>query len=142
MLGRNKTQDLPNIVYGIVSKIKSLDKKYIEELQKKYDYISGSTYNYPADLTDVLYDLSVYIVNHVNKEISGETIMAAVESVYRKTKVFSEDKIEMELERTKDINKKLYEISFPNRKRIYPDEHVETEEYHNKFDFDSVEKTI
>ena len=144
LLEKNKKDpifDLKHVVHELVSTIKIMDVKFIDELTKKYNYLQGDLYQYPDDVSDVLYDLGNYIVDHVNKEISGETIMQAVSEVYRKCHVFPEDRIQYEIEKTIKDNKVRQASSFPKRNKYYADGTiVEDSEYKNKFDFANIKE--
>lgn len=136
-------KDLKYIVKDIVEEIRTLDNDVFNKIRSKYDFIDKGTYSYPDDLNDLLYELGNYIVNNVNKEISGETIMSAVEAVYRYTNIYPEDKIEAELERTKEVNRERQVKCFPPRHKYYADGCVEEDStWYNKFDIHSSEKVI
>ena len=136
-------QDIKSIVKDIIDNIKVLDNNYYNELKSKYNCTFTSSYDYPNDVTELLADIGKYLVNHVNKEISGNTIMKAVEEVYRKCNIFPEEQIEFELEKTKQLNKDRQEKCFPPRHKYYKDGNVEYDiEWYNKFDIDCNEKVI
>lgn len=136
-------KDLSDIVYSLVNILEKIDSNFISCMKAKYNFIGESKYKYPDDLTDLLFDLGNYIVNHVNKEINGETIMKAVEVIYRTTGIFPEDRINEELEKTKEINRERQVKCFPPRRKYYSDGHVEEDvNWYNKFDLDEHKKTM
>lgn len=111
----NKTTDklLGEAVQYLVSTIKALDSSYYQQLVTKYPFIKDERYN--KDLNDLLYDLGQYITNHVNKEISGETIMLAVSNVYKNAYGLNEEECHKKLLTTIEENKLMQVKAFPKR---------------------------
>ena len=136
-------ESVKDIVYCLIDRLKKMDSNFIEQLKNRYSFIDNYSYKYPDDLSDLLYELGEYLLQHVNKEISGEIIMQGVEQVYRSANVFPQEKIEEELQRTIAINKKVYDFYFPKRTKYYADGHVEEDStWHNKFDLHENKKIM
>lgn len=113
--------------------ITPLDPFYIEKLKNKYSFISED--KWPENITDLIYDLGQYILNHVNKEIKGETIIEAVGNVYKKAYGYTEEEWQTKRDEIIYINKKRQEILFPLRYKFNTDgsqEIIANEK--NKFD--------
>ena len=136
-------ESIKDIVSSLIERLKKLDFNFINQLKNNYSFIDDYSYKYPDDLTDLLYELGDYILKHVNNEISGEIIMEGVLNVYRSTFVFPPEKIDDELKRTKEVNKKVYDFYFPKRVKYYANgEVIEDSSWHNKFDLDENKKII
>ncbi len=132
-----------DIAYKLIKRLEKLDSNFINQLKNKYPFIDNYSYKYPNEISDLLYDLGSYILKHVNRTIDGRTILNGIEEVYRATNMFPEEKIEEELQRTIEVNKKVYAFYFPKRYITYQDGHVEEDSnWHNKFDLEINEKTI
>lgn len=131
---------LKNLSYrinDIIELIKQIDVDYIKKISKKYDYLDKHYLNWPEDITDLIYDLGKYIVSHVNKSISGDTIMSAVEQVYRHSYGYSEDMLQQKLIEIIKSNKERQDNVFPKRYKEYLDGRKEVYENEtNKFDLE------
>ena len=133
--GNGSENSLMSIIKGLVSIICSLDYKYVEGLKGKYTFIDD--YNWPSDITDLIYYLGEYVVGHVNKEISGETIMSAVRNVYKNAYGYSEEECDKKIEKVILENKDRQEKAFPKRYRIDSDSNSEViMNDKNKFDIE------
>lgn len=136
-------ESVKDIVFCLIDRLKEMDSNFIEQLKRRYSFIDDYSYKYPDDLTDLLYDLGEYLLQHVNKKISGEIIMQGVEAVYRSANVFPQEKIEEELQRTIAVNRKVYDFYFPKRTKYYADGRVEEDStWYNKFDLDGNKKIM
>ena len=136
-------ESVKDIIFCLIERLKKMDSNFIEQLKNRYSFIDDYSYKYPDNLTDLLYELGEYLLQHVNKEISGEIIIRGVEEVYKSTNIFPQEKIEEELQRTIAVNKKVYDFYFPKRTKYYADGRVEEDStWYNKFDIDSSEKVI
>ena len=135
----DKTID--NFIKDLIKKyLEKLDNNYINKLKEKYQYIDS--YSWPEDINDLIYEVGEYVVNHVNKEISGQTIVEAVSNVYKNAYGYSEEECNIKIQEMINQNKNRYERSFPKRYKINSDgtkEVIMNEQ--NKFDIDYVEKT-
>lgn len=118
-----------------------LDKTFIEMLKNKYSFIGE--YSWPEDVSDLIYDLGEYIVSHVNKEISGSTIIEAVSNVYKEAYGFDEEEMKVILPKIIEENKNRQEKVFPKRYRIdeFGNKEVIMNE-NNKFDIEVESKTM
>ena len=88
-------------------------------------------------LNTIFEDLGHYIVSHVNKKISSETIFTAVTNVYKNGYGFSDEEIRKIIPKVIEDNKKVQSQTFPLRYKI--DSENNKEEYdnvENKFDMD------
>lgn len=124
----------------INDQIKPLDPNYIEQLKNKYSFINKYKWPKNQDITDLIYDLGEYIVNHVNKEIKGETIIEAVGNVYQKVYGYKEEEWENKKEQLIEENKERQSKSFPKRYRTNDNgfEEVIMNEK-NKFEFNDTD---
>ena len=119
--------------------LEKLDSKYINKLKEKYQYIDS--YSWPEDINDLIYEVGEYVVNHVNKEISGQTIVEAVSNVYKNAYGYSEEECNIKIQEMINQNKTKYEKAFPKRYKINNDgtkEIIMNEQ--NKFEIDYEEK--
>lgn len=147
LIGRNQEKVgaifscLKDIVYDLIEKIKKLDESYIKSLELRYPFISGIKSQFPDDVSFLLEEVGSYIVEHVNKEVSGKTIMEAVETMYRELNVFPEDRIDIELETIREDNSERQAKAFPPRHKYYADGTVVYDaEWHNKFVYEDEKK--
>ena len=129
--------NIKNLVNDLINnQINLLDKTFVEELKNKYSFIDE--YNWPSDINDLLYDLGDYIVKHTNKELSGSTIIDAVENVYKNAYGYNNDELEEKISSVIYDNKKEQEKCFPKRYRTDSDGHEEVYINEiNKFDIDN-----
>ena len=133
--GNGSEDSLMSIIKGLIGITCSLDCKYVEQLKEKYVFIDD--YNWPSDITDLIYDLGEYVVGHVNKEISGETIMSAVRNVYKNAYGYSEEECDKKMEEVILENKERQVWFFPKRYRIDSDGNSEViMNEKNKFDIE------
>lgn len=132
---------LKDIVYDLISKIKQLDISYVKSLESRYPFIYGDKSLFSNDVNSLLGEIGYYILHHVNKEVSGQTIMEAVEAMYRELDVFPNDRIDIELENIRKDNRERQVKAFPPRHKYYADGTVIYDaEWHNKFDFEKEKK--
>lgn len=121
--------------------LKELDSNYINKLKEKYDYIDN--YSWPEDINDLIYEIGEYIVNHVNKEILGQTIIEAVSNVYKNAYGYSEEECQIKIQEIIKQNKTRYETAFPKRYKINSNgtkEVIMNEK--NKFDIEKIENNL
>lgn len=125
----------PFLVEDIINNIKPLDPIFINNLYKKYNIVDK--YSYPDDLSNIIFDLGNYIVSHVNKNVSGDTIMKAVEVIYRHSYGYSEEVLEDKLNEVRQKNKERHDKLFPKRYKMYADGNSEIYDNEtNKFDIE------
>ena len=126
------------ILEDIIEYIKKLDKSYFSLLIKKYPFLNEIFSNDDEnELHNVFYELGEYIVNHVNKEISGDVIMKAVSNVYKDGYGFEDEEIMNIIPKVIDDNVKKQALVFPKRYKIdeYGNKEVIMNEK-NKFDIE------
>jgi len=133
LLDKDEYNSLEDLIYDLIDYIKILDKNYYENLKIKYSYIDDL--KWPLDITDLIYDLGEYIVNHVNKPISGETIINAIKEVYKKVYKYNEDTLNDTINKIININKNKYYKFFSKIYKEYEDGRKELiDNIPNKFD--------
>lgn len=113
----NKEHTNKELIREIINDILlELDKEYIVSLKEKYPYINE--YQWPNDINDLIYEVGEYLVNHVNKEISGEVIIEAVSNVYKNAYGYNEEEYQEKIKETIKVNKDRHEKAFPIRYKI------------------------
>lgn len=116
--------------------IEPLDPVFVRRLQKKYYF--ENEYYLKENLQEVLYIIGTYIVERVNKEISGETIMEAIENVYKKaygqTDADWADEYGIIIEENKIRQEELYPMKYQINKNGVEELVINME---NKFDFNT-----
>lgn len=123
----------------IVNRIKFLDLKEYEKLIEKYTFLTDY-HPWPKDLTDIAYDLGIYICKKVNKEISGDIIMRAVEEVYRHSYGYTEEQLKDVIEEVRERNIRAHNNLFPKR---YKENNDKTEViYENEINKFEKEKNV
>ena len=134
----NRDNKLDRLIEDLIkNKISKLDFKYVEFLKEKYDFLSKGYFNWPKDISDLVYEVGNYLVNHVNKEIPGEVIIEAVSNVYRKSYSYSEEELDVKMREIIAINKERQERSFPVRYNVCEDGSREViNDVKNKFDIE------
>jgi len=141
LLSREKnTKELKNLMWDLITfKLKKLDRQYIDSLKEKYEYLNKGIYSWPDDINDLVYELGVYLVSHVNKEVSGEIIMSAVRNVYKKVYDYYDDELDIKMNEIIEYNKERQKLAFPVRYNVNEDGTKEVVlNSLNKFDFDYV----
>lgn len=121
LLDRNNSslnyKKLKDVIEDLINKeILPLDSQYVKKIKNKYPFINE--YNWPNDITELIYELGIYILDHVNKEISGEIIMEAVENVYKKAYGYSEQQGKIKIASIIEENRIRQEQQFPKRYKI------------------------
>ena len=66
----------------IIKVIEKLDKIFYSELLNKNNYIDKYINEWPDDVTNLVNDLGNYIVLHVNKPLTGETLFKGIKKIY------------------------------------------------------------
>ena len=141
LIGREKGlyKDLKSIIKDLITnQLLPLDKSFVAMIKNKYSFIDS--YRWPEDISSLIYELGEYIVNHVNKEIPGQTIIEAVTSIYRTIYGYSEEELQTIIPKIIEENKKRQSRTFPQR--TYTDssgEIVKITNEKNKFDITSEE---
>ena len=119
LINEEKIVDLLNI-------IKELDLDYYNYLNKKYDIEKPDE--------KMINELSMYIFNHINNEILGDTIMNAVEVVYKHSYGYKEEDLQDKLEEVRNINSKRQNCLFPSKIRVDSDTELDIIVLQNKFE--------
>lgn len=133
---KNDYKDFCNYFKNIIEEVGKLDGKFYNNLKEKYSFITQFGSRWPDDITSLVNDLGVYILNKVNKTISGEKLFSCIRNLYLNNYGYNEDNVDEILESVRKYNKERQEISFPTRKRVNEDgtkEIIMNE--NNKFDF-------
>ncbi len=87
--------------------IKALDLNYYKYLSEKYDIKTIDE--------KMIKDISSYIYNHINNPISGDTIMSAVEVVYKHSYGYQEEDLYKKLEEVRQLNFNRHNCLFPRK---------------------------
>lgn len=106
--------------------IKELDLNYYNYLKNKFDIEKPNQ--------KMLNDLSMYINAYINNDILGDTIMSAVETIYRHSYGYKEEILEEKLEEVRNINSKRQNSLFPSRIRVSSDTEADIIVLQNKFE--------
>ena len=146
--GSNRETVLEHVIDKLIDIIRKLDKKYyLDFLKPKQDYlIFGDVpdeFNYEKYFEQLLNDIAYYILNNVNHEISGETIMSAVENMYRKLNIYDEDTLDSILDDIIDTNIERQNYEFPLRFKTFNNGYSEIyDNTENKFDINRNRKIV
>lgn len=116
LLKRTK-RTLSNIIKELIMRLELLDLNYINNLKKKYTFINDKVW--PKDFTNLIYDLGSYILTKVNKPISSDIIMKAVEVIYRHSYGYKDEDINDVMEIIRDMNGENQCVKFPERYKIH-----------------------
>lgn len=119
LIKAEKIQDLLNI-------IENLDLDYYNYLKKKYNIENPNE--------KMINDLSMYIYNHINNEILGDTIMKAVEVVYKHSYGYKEEDLQDKLEEVRNINSNRQNCLFPSKIGVNNDTELDIIVLQNKFE--------
>lgn len=148
---------LNRLLEELIKYINALDPQYIKELKEKYPNIENLVYSlkespFPfmnnnkeslnRQAKNIIFEIGEHILSKVNKEISGYTIMEAVENVYKNAYGYEVDKLNEKMLQIIKDNKKAQESGFPTRYKINEDgsrEVIMNET--NKFDLEYTKKT-
>lgn len=114
------------ITFSLFEIIKKLDPNYYNYLNNRYDI---NKYN-----KKLVNDISLYIYNRLNNEVLGDTIMAAVEVVYRHSYGYKEEELQDKLEEVRSINSKRQNCLFPSKIRANSDAEADIIFLQNKFE--------
>ena len=128
-LDRNPQKNLSDILRNLTEKLKKLSPNFIQKLEEKYPEMKISYMSWPKE-KEILYDIAQYIITKVNKPVSGETIMYAVNEVYQKAYHLEGEELQNKLFQTLEVNKNMQHLSFPKR--------YKTDEYGNKIELPSI----
>lgn len=139
----NADNNINGIMNDLINILRKLDNEYVNTLLGKYEFIKLSIWDWPKDIESLVYDIGEYLIEHVNKEISGEVIIDAVRVVYEKVYGYSGIKLDNEINRIININKKRQEKMFPVRYNILDDGSKEVYyDVENKFDMKNNERSM
>lgn len=120
-----KKDSIESVIYKILSKIQKLDINYYNSLKSNEKFSPFIEEEKLENLNELLYELGDYLLRRVNKSISGDTIMRAVEVIYRKSYGYNEVDLDRKLNRVRELNMIRQEEQFPKRKIVYSDNREE-----------------
>ena len=127
----------------IIKVIEKLDKKFYSELLNKNNYIDKYINEWPDDVTSLVNDLGNYIVIHVNKPLTGETLFKGIKKIYLNSYGYNEENVMDILEQVREINKQKQEKVFPIRKKLNSDGTIDViMNETNKFEFNLKNKEL
>ena len=127
----------------IIKVIEKLDKKFYSELLNKNNYIDKYINEWPDDVTSLVNDLGNYIVLHVNKPLTGETLFKGIKKIYLNSYGYNEENVMDILEQVREINKQKQEKVFPIRKKLNSDGTIDViMNETNKFEFNLKNKEL
>lgn len=127
----------------IIKVIEKLDKKFYSELLNKNNYIDKYINEWPDDVTSLVNDLGNYIVLHVNKQLTGETLFKGIKNIYLNSYGYNEENVMDILEQVREINKQKQEKVFPIRKKLNSDGTIDViMNETNKFEFNLKNKEL
>ena len=113
-------------IVDLLKVIQNLDINYYNYLKNKF-YLKTSN-------KKMINELAIYIYNHINNEILGDTIMNAVEVVYRHSYGYKEEDLQDKLEEVRKINSKRQNCLFPSKIRVDSDTELDIIVLQNKFE--------
>lgn len=129
------------VILSLIETLEKIDIKFINNLRSKYEFIDE--YRWPDNILELVDEIGNYILKYVNKPISGDTIMKAVEEVYRHSYGYKEEDLHSKLSEVRLYNQKRQNFSFPKRYKEYED--VRKEIYDNeinKFEIEDIPNKI
>ena len=111
-------------------------KKYKVENKTHLPFIGGA-------VGYLSYDLGNYIVLHVNKPLTGETLFKGIKKIYLNSYGYNEENVMDILEQVREINKQKQEKVFPIRKKLNSDGTIDViMNETNKFEFNLKNKEL
>lgn len=129
------------VILTLIETLEKIDIKFINNLRSKYEFIDQ--YRWPDNILELVDEIGNYILKYVNKPISGDTIMKAVEEVYRHSYGYNEEGLQSKLSEVRSYNKKRQEYCFPKRYKEYEDGRKEMYDNEiNKFDIEDIPNKI
>ena len=142
-LSRKNSESLEYIIDNLLKyKLKKIDSNFYDQINKKYPYIEEYIDYWPKEISDLIYDIGEYILNHVNKEISGSTIIEAISNVYKYAYNYSDEDLLPTIQKIIEDNKNRQEKSFLKRYRTDSEGNQEVVmNEHNKFDFSQEDRS-
>lgn len=126
-----------DFIFDMINEYKNLDIDFYNNLVEKYPYIKTSQRGVKTneDLSPLINDIAIYIVNNNKKQIPGDVIMTAVYSFLQKTSGLSKEELESKLNTIIEDNYELYKEDFPTRYNMKDDGTLE-EYIHSENPFD------
>ena len=122
---------LDNDVYQIV-------KKMFDDISEKASKKNNNESVYEANFSEFISFVGEIIVNRVNKQVDGETLLAAIREVQLKAYGVSEENIDEVMDNIIEINKERQKRAFPIRYIVNDDgTRVPIMNENNKFDIES-----
>ena len=130
------------IVSNLIEQIEEIDLKFVNNLKNKYNFIDE--FNWPNNIMELVDEIGNYILKYVNKPISGDIIMSAVEEVYRHSYGYKEEDLKDVILDVRQKNKVRQDKLFPKRYKEYEDGRKEIYDNEiNKFEInETINKTI
>ena len=130
------------IITNLINQIEKIDSKFVSDLKIKYTFIDG--FNWPNNIIDMVDEIGNYLLKYVNKPISGDIIMSAVEEVYRHSYGYNEEDLKDAILDVRQKNKVRQDKLFPKRYKEYEDGRKEIYDNEiNKFEInETINKTI
>ena len=106
----------------ILETIKNLDRIFYKKLCDKYSFVKDLNNSYlPDNVTNLVYDLGIYIVSKVNKSVSGETIFKGIREIYKHSYGYKKEDLDDVLDKVREYNKVSHSKFFPVRYKINDD---------------------
>ena len=93
---------------------KTLTSKYYDIL--RYDFVITDEY-----MSNFMFDVGTYITSKVNKEVTGQTMKAAITEIYRKTTDLPEEELEKKIDDIMAYNRRRQRECFPLLYKMTPD---------------------
>ena len=119
------------VIDDLIYDIEKLDSKFVKNLKEKYKFIDE--WSWPKDISDLVYDLGDYILNHVNKELSGKKIEEALVNVYTNAYGLSQEEADKKVSLIMEENIERQVKCFPKRYKIKDDDFEVIMNENNKF---------
>ena len=113
-------------IVDLLKMIQNLDINYYNYLKDKFCMKTSNK--------KMINELAIYIYNHINNEILGDTIMSAVEVVYRHSYGYKEEDLKDKLEEVRNINSKRQNCLFPSKIGVNSDTELDIIVLQNKFE--------
>ena len=134
---KRENNDYNSFLFAInrlLNKVKRIDIALFNTLSNKYHFIKENVFNWPNNITGLIYDLGELIVNKVNKTIDSDTIFKAIENVYKNSYGYSDLELNNILGKVRKENIERQSKMFPSRYKINQDGSTEVIYDENKFE--------
>lgn len=114
VMSRKNPIDLNYYIENLITYIESLDPDFINILKEKYPYLKEFFWK-KNNINDLIYDLSIYIVEKNNNEISGKTFTTAIRNIYENVYGYRKEEIDVALTKMIEDNYQYASKKFPKR---------------------------